>query len=151
MHVNLKKKIHEYCIEYIKERIQTAEKNINEAREAANNETKSSAGDKYETAREMMQQEIDMNLSRLAEAQTQLQLLEQIDPEKVSNVVGAGSLITTNKGIYYVATGIGKILMEGQHFMAISITSPIGIAMKGLKKGDSFSFNGNTYLVEDIG
>jgi transcription elongation GreA/GreB family factor len=146
----LKSKLYTICLEYILLRIHNAEALITDAREAAGNETKSSAGDKYETAREMMQQEVDMNLRRVAEAKGQLQLLEQIDPLKTTTTVMPGSLVSTNHGNYYIAISASKLAIDGNSYMAISISSPIGLAMRGLKTGDSFRFNNRDYMIENL-
>ena len=61
LYMLIKQKLYNLCHAYLDNNIQNAEAVIADAREAARNETKSSAGDKYETAREMMQQDIDLN------------------------------------------------------------------------------------------
>ena len=54
---NIKHLLHQQCIAYVQKRLQEAEHAFRDAEQAANDDTKSSAGDKYETGREMMQQE----------------------------------------------------------------------------------------------
>lgn len=148
--MNLKQQLYTLCYEYITTRIRNAEELITDAREAAANETKSSAGDKYETGREMMQQEVDMNLRRVAEAKGQLQTLEQVDPLKPTATVMPGSIVITNAGNYYIAISAGKLEIGENNYMAISITSPIGVAMRGLKAGDRFRFNNRDYMIENL-
>lgn len=148
--MNLKQRLYTLCYEYITTRIRNAEELITDAREAAANETKSSAGDKYETGREMMQQEVDMNLRRVAEAKGQLQTLEQVDPLKPTATVMPGSIVITNAGNYYIAISAGKLEIGENNYMAISITSPIGVAMRGLKAGDRFRFNNRDYMIENL-
>lgn len=148
--MNLKQQLYILCYEYITTRIRNAEELITDAREAAANETKSSAGDKYETGREMMQQEVDMNLRRVAEAKGQLQTLEQVDPLKPTATVMPGSIVITNAGNYYIAISAGKLEIGENNYMAISITSPIGVAMRGLKAGDRFRFNNRDYMIENL-
>src|SRR5690349_6782961 len=114
--MNLKKQLYTLCFEYITTRIRNAEALITDAREAAANETKSSAGDKYETGREMMQQEVDLNLRRVAEAKGQLQMLEQVDIEKTTLTVMPGSIVTTNAGAYFIAISSGKLQVEGSDY-----------------------------------
>jgi transcription elongation GreA/GreB family factor len=146
----LKQQLYEQCKAYLANRIQNAEAIIADARESARNETKSSAGDKYETAREMMQQDINMNMARIAEAKAQQQVLDQIDPNKQSETVVPGSLVITSQGNYYIAISAGQLKVDGQTYMAVSIASPIGAAMKGLKADDSFSFNNRQYMIEKL-
>jgi hypothetical protein len=59
----IKEELYKHCINYVHNCIDTAQKAIDDAVESANDDTKSSAGDKYETGREMMQQDIDRNFS----------------------------------------------------------------------------------------
>lgn len=66
--MTLKEKLYRLCIAEAEARIAAAELNIRSAKDAQSNETKSSAGDKYETSREMMEQEISFNQTRLMEA-----------------------------------------------------------------------------------
>ena len=71
------------CNDYVKHRVQTAKQAIASARDAANNDAKSSAGDKYETTREMMNQEISRNEQLLSIAMHMQQILNRIDEKKV--------------------------------------------------------------------
>ena len=64
----IKEELFKHCLNYVEECINTAQLAIEDARSSANDDTKSSAGDKFETGREMMQQEIDRNRKQLEEA-----------------------------------------------------------------------------------
>ena len=46
----LKQKLYQECLNYVQRSIDAAQQGINEAQQAAKDDTKSSAGDKYETA-----------------------------------------------------------------------------------------------------
>lgn len=120
------------------------------AQASANEETKSSAGDKYETGRAMMQLELEKNAVQLAEA-TKLKLtLDQIDPGKKSDVVQLGSLVSTTQGHYYISISAGKFDMKGTTVFAVSAASPVGAKLLGLKKGDNVDFNGKTFLITEV-
>ena len=75
---DLKEKLLKKCFEAVDERIKSAENAIISAKEASQDDTKSSAGDKYETTREMMQQEISRNEAQLYEAKKLKHSLLQI-------------------------------------------------------------------------
>ena len=64
---SIKQHLYTLCCEYVAQRIAEATQAIADTQEAVNNETKSTAGDKYETSREMMQQEINRDAGRLYE------------------------------------------------------------------------------------
>ncbi len=146
----LKEQLYILCIEYIKTRETDIKKNIAEAQEAANDDSKSSAGDKFETGRELMQQEIDLNLSRLADLDKLKQTLEKITPTMISSTAMPGCVVRTNNGNYYLSIGAGLLKVEDVGYYAISAASPIGLKLVGLKVGDTFVFNGKNYVVESV-
>lgn len=138
----LKQQLHHLCRAYLDNNIQNAEAVIADAREAARNETKSSAGDKYETAREMMQQDIDLNNARLLQLRRQIDVLDRIVIDTASDIIIPGSIVTTSLGNYFIAISAGKLLVDGRTYYAISIDSPLGTQLKGKKAGDEFIING---------
>ncbi len=144
---NIKRQLYNQCLAYIEQRIHTAENAIKAARESANDDTKSSAGDKYETGREMMQQEIGRNNTQLGETQKLKQILEFIHPEKVTEIVQNGSLVFTNYGIFYIAISCGQLSVEGKNYFAISSVSPIGTKLMRQKVGAGFDFNGKDFRI----
>lgn len=147
---SLKLQLYNLCLAYVNRRIDTAQSAITTSREAANNDTKSSAGDKYETGRAMMQQDIDHNTLQLQEAIKLQLVLEKLNPEQNSSIVQAGSLVFTNHGNFYIAVSAGTLSIEELSYYAISFLSPIGTCLMGLKEGASFVFNGKTFKVEKI-
>ena len=138
------------CIEYLRIKEAEIKAAINEAQEAANSDTKSSAGDKFETGRESMQQEIDLNLTRLGELNKQKQALESIIPSQKGSTAMPGSVVRTNNGNYYIAISAKQLKAEGLSWYAISISSPIGEKLAGKKAGDGFEMNGKKYIIESV-
>ncbi len=123
-------------------RMAEADASIVSAKEARDGDTKSSAGDKYETGREMMQMEMDKAAMQLQSAQKLLHELEKIDLTKSGADITSGSLVTTSKEIFFVAIGFGKILFEGNEVFVISPASPLGSNLLHKQAGSSFSFQG---------
>lgn len=146
----LKQELHSNCIAYIEQSIREIESVIADRREAMLLETKSSMGDKYETAREMMQQDINLNQQRLANTQADLAVLRQMNPMSVHTTIGLGSIVLTNNGAYFLAVSARSFIISGTKYLAISPTSPIGHQLRGKVKGDTFSFNGRYYLITDV-
>ncbi|MFA4868200.1 MAG: 3-oxoacyl-ACP synthase [Pedobacter sp.] len=145
-----KEHLYQLCLNFIEQRIQTAETALAQAREASNDDTKSSAGDKYETSREMMQQDIDRNKRLLIDAEENRKVLEAIGHAVPSDTIRGGSLVNTNQGIFYISISAGQLQTEGKTVFAISAASPIGKLMLGKKSKDSFSFNGKTYTIQEV-
>jgi transcription elongation GreA/GreB family factor len=148
--LNVKQELLARCFDWIDERIQAAESAINAAREASQDDTKSSAGDKYETTREMMQQEISRGEAQLFEARKLKHTLSQVIVDKTSDKVQNGSLVICNQGNFFIAISAGLIKIDGKNYYAISSASPIGRLMMTLGKGDRFAFQGKTYEIGDI-
>lgn len=147
---NLKKELHNLCVNYVQSRIDTAAAAISATQQAANEETKSSAGDKYETGRAMMQQETDRNQAQLNEANKLLVALNHISPNTVFKTAETGSLVITDNGKFYVAISAGTLMFGGESFFAVSAASPIGIKLKGLQVGNEFDLNGKQYRIKSI-
>ena len=146
-----KSALYQLCLSFIAQRIDTAETALRQAQEASNDDTKSSAGDKFETTREMMQQDIARNKNLLFDGQQNLQMLKSLENMPVSDRVRNGSLVFTSKGIFYVAISAGQLKLDDQLVFAISAVSPIGQLLIGKKVGEVFSFNKNEYIIEKIG
>ena len=121
------------------------------SREAANNDTKSSAGDKYETTREMMQAEMDRLGNQLAEVSKLKEALFQAESAKQTVSISIGSIVKTTRGIYFLAAGLGKVSVDGQDVFVISTASPIGQLLCGKCIGDEIVFNGIAQSILEVG
>ena len=146
----LHQQLHSLCRDYITGNEAEIKKAIAEIRESAANETKSSAGDKYETAREMMQQEIDRNQARLNELNKLKATLDSIVPAVKGDIVLPGSVVYTNNGNFYISISAGPLMLDGTRFYAISAASPIGAKLAGQRAGYSFELNGKRFVVEKV-
>jgi len=118
--------------------------------EARNSDTKSSAGDKHEVGRAMVQQELDQLETQLAKVQVMQQELARVPLERVYEHAGFGSLVGTDQGNYFIAIGLGAVEVDGERCYAVSLASPIGQALKDKKAGDAVDFNGKRITVEKI-
>ena len=146
----LKKKLFDYCHSFVKERIELAERGIKNAQEAANTETKSSAGDKYETGRAMMHLEKQKLSGQLAETLKMKRALDQIDLSKEFVKGALGAIITTSNANYFLSVSAGKITTNEEVWFAISPASPIGQELMNKKAGDTFSFAGKEHSIQSI-
>ncbi len=150
MQPNYKELLYEKCLQFVDNQIIVAKKGIDEAQQAANEDTKSSAGDKYETTRAMMQIEIENCSKRLSESQKLHNILKQITFQQHYQAVVSGSLVITNQGNYFLAIGIGKIEVENQAFFVISPASPVGEKLNHKKVKDEFLWNGKQFIILEI-
>ncbi|MBD2753658.1 3-oxoacyl-ACP synthase [Spirosoma validum] len=140
----------ERCQTYVQQRIDTARQAMEAAQEAANSESKSSAGDKYETGRAMAQLERDRNAQLLAEALKLSQDLGRLNIDKSYDTVQPGSLVTTNRGSFFISISAGKLTVNGTDYFAISPASPIATALSGRKTGEVATFNKLAYQLVEI-
>lgn len=146
----LKEQLYQLCGEYINNREAEIKKVIAEAQDAAANETKSSAGDKYETGREVMQQEIDLNLGRLNELKKLRTVMEQILHTQSGAAVVPGAVVYTSNGNFYIAVSAGQLRVAGISYYAVSAASPIGQKMVGQKAGHVFELNGKSFTIKEV-
>jgi transcription elongation GreA/GreB family factor len=136
--------------EKVQERLESAKEGIKSIIESRSNETKSSAGDKYETSRAMMQQEQDQLEQQISQAREQLLELSRINPELNQIKAETGSLVLTELGNYFISIGAGKVITEQLQVYTISIASPIGMALKGHKSGDVVEFGEKKFRIQSI-
>lgn len=132
----------------LSEKIATLEKMISETR-ASNNETKSSMGDKYETSREMVQQQINnlqVQLNENVQARNSLKIINT----KPHQTVGLGSVVETDKGLFYIAVSLGEIIFNENKIFVISTESPLGKALFGKRKGDEISLNNTKQTIQNL-
>lgn len=132
----------------LSEKIENLERMIAETR-ASNNETKSSMGDKYETTREMVQQEINnlqIQLNENVRAKNSLTFLNT----NLHQTIGLGSVIQTEKGFFYIAVSLGEIKFDEKKIFVISTESPLGKILNGRKKGNEFSLNNLNQKILEI-
>ena len=132
----------------ISEKIQKLEQLIAETR-ASNNDTKSSMGDKYETSREMLQQEINNLQIQLNEHLKSQQILKNIQPNPHKTVT-LGSLVETEKGMFFVAISLGELSFNQEKIFVISAESPLAKALSGKKTGESFVINNLQQTIKNI-
>ena len=130
----------------LEQKIKIAQESVSYIQEARNNETKSSAGDKYETSRAMMQAELDKQSLLLQQFIQQKNVFLKIQKTKPSGKIDFGSWVETNHGNYLIAVGIGKI----REAFVISLASPLGMALKGLRIGDKTIFQNKEYKIKII-
>ena len=146
----MKDQLYQLCLAFIEKRIATATEALQQAQEASNDDTKSSAGDKFETGREMAQQDINRNKQLLADAQQQKSVLLTLADVAETVKARSGNLVITNNGNFYISISAGQLQLAGQTYFAISAASPIGKMLIGKAIGEQFDFNGKTYLIKEI-
>ena len=147
---SFKNTLYTYCTDYVMERITRLKTEIKKTQSSANEETKSSAGDKYETGRAMAQLEIGKNTVQLREAEKLLGAMQAIHVDLISEIIIPGSLVTTSKGIFYISISIGLVEIDKKPYFIVAPDSPIGKLFMGKKAGDLVTWNSNVYEIHTI-
>jgi transcription elongation GreA/GreB family factor len=148
--MSLKQKVYDACLDLLNEKIEYLNTSLNDLAFGSENDAKSSAGDKHETARAMMQIEHEKIGRQREEFMRQKNEMASIDINRKSDQVTRGSFIKTNQGYLFLAIAIGKVMVKTTPVIVLSPISPIGQKLIGLKVSDSIEMNGIKYTIEEI-
>ncbi len=148
--MTLKQKIYDHYLQKINNRITQLQQVLADLKESGSNETKSTAGDKHETALAMLQIEQANTRSQLQEVSDQKVKLGKIDPALSAIVIVHGSLVKTNRGYLFISIAAGKITIDHSTVIALSPQSPLGQKLMGLKAGEKAAINNTVYIIEHI-
>ncbi|QCX02009.1 3-oxoacyl-ACP synthase [Aggregatimonas sangjinii] len=146
----IKEQLYAFCKRYIENRLSNIQDSIKGIQEALNSETKSSAGDKHETGRAMLQLEREKLGQQLAEAEKMETTLSRIPIARPSAVVTLGSWVKASKADYFLAVSAGECVIGDDHVFCISAATPIGVHVFGKSVGDFFTFNGERIEILEI-
>lgn len=140
----------QHCEAYIEERLQTIQKHIDDIQEALSSETKSSAGDKHETGRAMLQLEREKAGNQLAELESMRTQLSKLKAYKISDKVGVGSVVFTSQANYFIAISAGVFKVENTAFYAISPGTPIAQVLLSKQVHDTVQFRDQSFTITRI-
>lgn len=144
-----KKSLFRHISQTISEKIKNLQTDIADLQKGIAEDSKSSAGDKFETAREMAQQELVKLNTQLNEQQRLKGLIDNQSTEPVFQVQ-LGAVIQTNKGIFLIGIPIGNSSFEGKPIIGIGLGAPLGQLLLHKKKGEHVLFNNQQFLIEEI-
>jgi transcription elongation GreA/GreB family factor len=148
--LELKQQLYLKCVQSCNNRLEVVKKSIEEIQESLTSETKSSAGDKHETGRAMLQLEREKAGNQLAEIQKLQEILSKIDISKSSKTICLGSVVLTSSSNYFIAISVGEIIVNNQKYFAISPNTPIGKLLIGKQVGDLLSYREQEFKVVQV-
>ena len=146
----MREKLLAKCADYVEERVSRLQSSIKDLEHDLGNETKSSAGDKYETSREMMNTEINKLQNQLQSFKKLKEVLAVIENRKASTTVQLGSIVKTSAANYFISIPVGEIMVEEEKFYAIGLNSPIGKLLLGKQEGEQFIFQQKEFSIKKI-
>jgi hypothetical protein len=148
--MTLKQKIHHHYLQMINDKVRMLQQVLADLKESGANETKSTAGDKHETALAMLQIEQANTRGQLNEILEQKAVLEKINPALSAVKIVNGSLIKTSRGWLYMSTALGKATLADVTVIALSPQSPLGKKLLGLTVSNIAEINNIHYVIEHI-
>jgi hypothetical protein len=148
--IALKHRLKRWALDTIGERITASRAAIDQAQQSANQEEKSSAGDKYETGRAMGHLQKDMHARQLAESMKELATLHAVKTDTLYTASGPGAFVRGEGMAIFIAAGLGKQQWEGQTIFFLSPIAPLARALRDKKPGESVVFNGAPIIILEI-
>lgn len=145
-----KKQAFEQIETELKLKIDETQQEISSLQKEMSEETKSSAGDKFETSREMMNQSINQLQDNLQQQKKQLQQLKELKNNKSTEKVDMGSFVCTEKANFLFGLAFGKINSAKGNIFALSLNSPLGKHFLNKRVGDTIKLNQTAYTIKSI-
>lgn len=139
--IEIKNQLLEYCKNHILQRHSKIKQTISNIEESLLEESKNSSGDKHETGRAMLQINRENAGKQLLEIEKLISIFSKINITLKSDYARLGSLIYTEKYIYFISLPIGSIKLNNKEFLCIGLSSPIGAVLLGKKSGETFEYN----------
>jgi len=147
----LKEALFKYCTSQLALRRAAVDKILANVALSLKEETKSSAGDKHETGRAMLQLERENAGKQLAEIEKLETILPRISTDISSGPIHLGSVVKTSQANYFIAIPVGEIKIEDEEvYYAIGVGAPIGQLLLGKKVGEEVQFQGKTFSIKTI-
>ena len=148
--MTLKEKLYYLCSKFIDNRLLTVTNTISDLQNSLQSETKSSAGDKHETGRAMLQLEREKAGNQLAEIEKQKHILKKINADSTHQKVTLGAVVKTTGANYFIAISAGKIEVENSAYFAISAATPIAQLLLSKSVGDTIWFRETEFKILEI-
>ncbi|MEM7379932.1 MAG: 3-oxoacyl-ACP synthase [Bacteroidota bacterium] len=136
-----------FCVDFVKQKRQLLQHRIDEVKESLTSETKSSAGDKHETGRAMLQLEREKLGYQLLDLEKMETVLHGIDPESSPERIGLGSLVETKTACFFISISAGLYKSNKYQIFCISPQAPVGKLLLGKQEGETYELNGKIHKI----
>lgn len=130
-------------VELIQSKIAQTFQMIYDLSEGAQNDAKSSAGDKHETSLAMMHLEQEKLNRKLEEYYQQIQILNRMKHLLPSLNIKEGSLIETTSYYFVIGVALPQIKFKNKITFGLSLQAPLAQILKEKKCGDTFFLKQN--------
>ncbi|MEZ4938682.1 MAG: GreA/GreB family elongation factor [Crocinitomicaceae bacterium] len=136
--------------EVVSDKINELKSEILDLQDAMNADGKSTVGDKHETNRAIIQNEIEQLGKQLSAHEQHLRVFSGIDFNHTHDYVESGSYVLTNKYNLFMGISLGKINIEGEDVQFVSMESPIAQALLQKKVGEEVDFHDQRIQILEI-
>lgn len=149
--MTFKQKIYNTFLQNLHDKINAYQHNLDELRESVLNETKSTAGDKHETALAILQTEQSQIAKHMQDALEARKIFLQLDISAHHDFIKNGCVVKTTQGYFFMSVALPKIIADGKTILAISPKSPLGALLMGKQCGEEIVMNNVRHKIEEIG
>lgn len=136
------------CYSYVNKRIDSYKNEIETIKDAIENNKSSDEED--DSGAGKLMHDLEKNMQYLSDAAKMKDVLNQINPKNLSSSVSLGSLVKTSTNSFFISISAGEIKIENKSVYAVSMGSPIGLALAGKSQGEQLEFNGNKLRIDEI-
>jgi hypothetical protein len=98
--------------------------------------------DLYDSYRNQMMSKREMFAQQLLKINEQVDILRRVDMTREFSQVRFGAVVITESQKLFVASGIGKVMVDNDEYFVISAMVPFYNAIDGKRAGDTFEFRG---------
>jgi len=114
-------------------------------------EEKNSAGDKYETSRETMTQDLNSLEKQIKQSGLDLEELYRLKTLKdTPPPVKEGAWVKLGSEWFLLAVSVGQVKVGDKSVFLLSKNSPLGDLLVGKKKGEAIQFRGKPQSITEI-
>ena len=147
----MKMKVLEALELHLTEAVEEGRSHLLSLQEALTSEAKSTAGDKHETGRAMIHQEMRQVNDTLQRSQSTLKELKRMQKASVAPAIAApGVLVETSGPWVLVGLPFGKLNLEGTLVLGVSSEAPLAKAWHGAKPGEEVRMGPSTFLIKAL-
>ena len=141
-------KLVEACRNILNIRINELKVSISDAQQSANEYGQPK--DRYDSYRMQLLRKKDMLGQQWQKINAEFIGLKKINTKKEMDTVSFGAVVITDDQKLFISIGLGKFELGKETYFAISPNVPLYEVMKGLSKGEEFTFMGKRRKIMDV-
>ena len=106
--------------------------------------------DRYDSYRTKMMRSRDMYARQYSNALAGIRSLQDLLKLPPFDTAEHGAVVVTDRQKFLLSIGAGKFMVGNEVYFAISAQTPIYIALKGKRVGETITINGQTQTVMEV-